>query len=132
VRTRDHLYIRTYHPGSFRAEWESLFDVTADPHLTRDLLAEEPALADRMRGHLAEWWNRYAGRPGALPDPMQTTLQTGPTYYNDPGQYARHLRNTGRAALAEDLEARLAPVGGATPVSWHAPHIPDIRLTERK
>ncbi|GAB2882910.1 sulfatase family protein [Streptomyces mayteni] len=132
VRTRDHLYIRTYHPGSFRAEWESLFDVTHDPHLTRDLLAEEPELADRMRGHLAEWWNRYAGGPGALPDPMQTTLQTGPTYYNDPGQYARHLRDTGRAHLADDLAERLTPLGGATPVSWHAPHIPDVRLAAGK
>ncbi|MCZ9342800.1 hypothetical protein NGM37_34090, partial [Streptomyces sp. TRM76130] len=63
VRTRDHLYIRTYHPGAFRAEWEQLFDVTADPHLTRDLLPEEPDLAARMRSHLAEWWEYYAGRP---------------------------------------------------------------------
>ncbi len=124
VRTRDHLYIRTYHPGSFRAEWESLFDVTADPHLTRDLLADEPDLAAQMRAHLAEWWHRYAGGPGALPDPMQATLQTGPTFYNDPAQYVRHLRSTGRDALADDLQARLAPVGAPTPVSWHAPDDP--------
>ncbi|NEE03228.1 sulfatase family protein [Phytoactinopolyspora halotolerans] len=119
VRTRDHLYIRTYHPGAFRAEWEQLFDVTSDPHLTVDLLQKEPALADRMRGHLSEWWNHYAGRPGALPDPMLTTLQTGPTYYNDPVRYAEHLRRTGRAHLAADLEERLAVVTPTTPISWH-------------
>jgi nucleotide-binding universal stress UspA family protein len=28
VRTTDHLYTRTYHPGAFRAEWEQLFNVT--------------------------------------------------------------------------------------------------------
>lgn len=123
VRTRDHLYMRTYHPGAFRAEWEQLFDVTADPHLTTDLLDKEPELADRMRTHLAEWLHTYAGRPGALPDPMQTTLQVGPTYYNDPVRYAEHLRATGRAHLAEDLEERLATATGATPVSWHAPDI---------
>ncbi|MFF2658460.1 sulfatase [Kitasatospora sp. NPDC058032] len=122
VRTRDHLYIRTYHPGAFRAEWEQLFHVTEDPHLTRDLLADEPELAAVMRSHLAEWWHEHAGRPGCLPDPMQATLQTGPTYYNDPARYARHLRDTGREHLAEDLEARLASLN--VPVSWHAPDRP--------
>lgn len=122
VRTRDHLYIRTYHPGSFLAEWEQLFDVTSDPYLTRDLLADEPDLAVKMRSHLSEWWHQYAGRPGCLPDPMQATLQTGPTYYTDPAKYARHLRDTGRERLADDLEARLATL--TVPVSWHAPDRP--------
>ncbi|MFD7529856.1 hypothetical protein ACFV8E_20045 [Streptomyces sp. NPDC059849] len=61
-------------------------------------------------------------RPGCLPDPMQTTLQTGPTYYNDPVRYARHLRDTGREHLADDLEARLAFLN--IPASWHAPDRP--------
>ncbi|MEU0932543.1 MULTISPECIES: sulfatase [unclassified Embleya] len=117
VRTRDHLYMRTYHPGAFRAEWEQLFHVTEDPHLTRDLLADEPELAAAMRSRLAEWWHTYAGRPGCLPDPMQATLQTGPQYA-DPAQYARHLRATGRGHLADDLEARLDNL--VVPVSWHA------------
>jgi arylsulfatase A-like enzyme len=123
VRTRDHMYIRTYHPGACKVEWEELFDVTNDRHLTRDLLKEQPDLAAQMRTHLSEWWHTYAGRPGALPDPMQTTLQTGPVYYNDPGRYMDHLRNTGRAHLAEDLKQRLAVATGATPVSWHAPEV---------
>lgn len=132
VRTRDHLYMRTYHPGSFRAEWEQLFNVTEDPHLTRDLLDEEPELAARMRSHLAEWWNTYAGVPGALPDPMQTTLQTGPTYYNDPQRYAQHLRDTGRENLAKDLEERLRFTTGGVPVSWHAPDVPRTAELFRK
>jgi len=120
VRTRDHLYIRTYHPGCFRAEWESLFDVTKDPYLTQNLIDCEPAVADSMRARLAEWWNFYAGTPGALPDPMQGSLQAGPTLYNEPGRYLQHLKDTGRGHLAEDLEARLHPHNGATHVSWHA------------
>ncbi|MDI2132946.1 sulfatase family protein [Yinghuangia seranimata] len=134
VRTRDHLYMRTYHPGCFRAEWEQLFDVSKDPCLTRDLLNEEPELADGMRSRLAQWWHRYAGRPGCLPDPMQATLQTGPTYYSDPVKYVQHLRDTGRGHLADDLDERLASL--AVPVSWHAPDRPRTgefvdRLIER-
>ena len=116
VRTRDHLYIRTYHPGAFRAEGEQLFDVTSDPSLTRDLLGDEPALADAMRARLLEWWMRWAGEPGALPDPMLTTLQTGPVFYNDPGRYAHHLRQTGRGHLALDLEERLQSAASGVPV----------------
>jgi arylsulfatase A-like enzyme len=124
VRTRDHMYIRTYHPGCMKVDWEQLYDVSNDPHLTDNLIDREPELAARMRSHLAEWLHAYAGRPGALPDPMQTTLQVGPTYYNDPVAYGEHLRATDRAHLADDLERRLAEATGATPVSWHAPDIP--------
>ncbi|MFJ2133383.1 sulfatase-like hydrolase/transferase [Streptomyces sp. NPDC087845] len=86
--------------------------------------------AARMRSRLAEWWHEYAGRPGALPDPMQATLQTGPTYYNDPVRYAAHLRATGRAHLADDLEQRLATLN--IPVSWRAPDRPrTAELLER-
>lgn len=120
VRTRDHLYIRTYHPGCFRAEWESLFNVTQDPYLTRNLIDIEPDLAAQMRSHLFEWLGFYAGTPGALPDPMQNALQAGPTLYNQPEVYAQHLRDTGRVHSAEDLMERLHPKNGATHVSWHA------------
>lgn len=121
VRTRNYLYIRTYHPGAFRAEWESLFDVTNDPYLTKNLIDDEPQLTVQMRSHLMEWWNTYAGQPGCLPDPMQTTLQNGPALYNDPELYMEHLRRTGRAHLAEDLHSRLHPHTGAVAVSWQAP-----------
>lgn len=124
VRTRDHLYIRTYHPGCFKTAWEQLYDVTDDPYLTRDLLDEEPALAGTMRSHLAEWWHEHAGRPGCLPDPMLSNLQAYPVYYADPTRYARHLRDTGRSHLAEDLEQRLAVPRASVPVPWHAPAPP--------
>lgn len=120
--TRNHIYTRTYHPGCMSTEWEQLFHVANDPYLTRNLLDEEPELADRMRAHLSQWWHKYAGRPGSLPDPMQATLQTGPTYYSDPVRYRQHLRDTGRAHLADDLDRRLESLD--IPVSWHAPDQP--------
>ncbi|UZX03117.1 sulfatase [Arthrobacter sp. CDRTa11] len=120
VRTRDYLYMRTYHPGAYRAEWESLFHVDQDPYLEHDLIETEPSIAEGMRSRLMAWWSFYAGTPGALPDPMQISLQTGPTLYTDPEEYARHLRDTGREHLAKDLEERLHPANGAVPVSWHA------------
>jgi len=125
VRTRDHLYIRTYHPGAFKAEAEQLFNVTEDPHLTRDLLEQEPARADTMRAHLGEWWTRYAGDPAAPPDPMLTTMQPGPTFYNDPARYAQHLRDTGRAEQAADLEERRrgAAAAAASPMSTCQPTV---------
>jgi arylsulfatase A-like enzyme len=50
VRTADWLYTRTYHPGSFQAEWESLWDLSADPHMTENLAEKEPALGGGRGG----------------------------------------------------------------------------------
>jgi hypothetical protein len=61
---------------------------------------------------------------------MQTTLQTGPTYYNDPVRYAQHLRDTGRAHLADDLEERLRTL--TIPVSWHAPDRPRVEALRNR
>lgn len=130
VRTRDHLYIRTLHPGSFKAELESLFDLNADPYLTTNLIDDEPALADSMRARLFQWWSFYAGTPGALPDPMQTSLQHGPTLYSDPADYMAHLRATGRPEAADDLHARLSPGNGAVSASWTVEG-PPLRPEER-
>ena len=111
------MYIRTYHPGCMKVDWEQLHDISNDPHLTDNLIDREPELAARMRSHLAEWLHAYAGRPGALPGPNADDAQVGPTYYNDPVAYAEHLRATDRAHLADDLERRLAEATGATPGS---------------
>jgi hypothetical protein len=65
---------------------------------------------------------------------MQGALQVGPTLYNQPEAYAEHLRNTGRAHLADDLMERLHPHNGATHVSWHAqqPISPEDRARMRR
>ncbi|MDF2894118.1 MAG: hypothetical protein K0Q46_904 [Rhodococcus erythropolis] len=128
VRTKTHLYTRTYHPGAFRAEWEQLFDMSADPHQTTDILDEQPELAAHMRSLLQQWWDEYAGRPGCLPDPMQTSLQTGPTHYNDPQRYVEHLRATGRSHLADHLAEQIRRPDFVVPVASHTEAPP--RLAE--
>jgi len=107
VRTRDHLYIRTLHPGCFRADWQQLFNATVDPYLTRNVLSESSGVADHAKALLSDWWYEHAGVPGAFPDPMQTTLDVGPTFQFEPARYIEHLRNTGRKDFALDLEERL-------------------------
>jgi arylsulfatase A-like enzyme len=107
VRTRDHLYVRTLHPGCFRAEWEQLYNVTEDPYLTRNVLTESSGAADQAKALLSDWWYQHAGVPGAFPDPMQTTLDVGPTFQFEPAAYIEHLRDTGRKDFAADLQVRL-------------------------
>lgn len=65
---------------------------------------------------------------------MQGSLQVGPTLYNQPKDYAQHLRNTGRGHLAKHLEEQLNPGNAATHVSWHAqvPISEDDREAMRK
>jgi hypothetical protein len=107
VRTRDHLYVRTLLPGCFRAEWEQLYNVTEDPYLTRSVLAESSGVAHQAKALLSDWWHEHAGVPGEFPDPMQTTLDVGPTFQFEPVEYIEHLLNTGRKDFAVDLEERL-------------------------
>jgi hypothetical protein len=45
--------------------------------------------------------------PGSPPDPMQTTLDVGPTFQFEPAHYIEHLRHTGRKHFAVELEERL-------------------------
>lgn len=48
---------------------------------------------------------------------MQTRMQTGSTYYADPGDYMNHLRTTGYNIPVDDLRQRL-DVAGDTPLVW--------------
>jgi len=92
-----------------------------DTSLTHDLLVEEPERAAVLRDHLREWWDQYAGRPGSLPDPMLTTLETGPAYSANPSHDMDHLRSTGRGDQADDVRSRLQVATGTSTVWWESP-----------
>lgn len=108
VRKGDLLYIRTLHPGTYKAEPEALYDLAKDPHMTRDLMPEQPELAAPLKADLADWWFEYAGRPTSEPDKMQQNLTRGPVLYSNPELYLERLESSGRHDLAADYRKRLS------------------------
>ena len=71
VRTRDHLLLRTYHPHEYNQFRETmLYDVAADPHLTRDLADERPDLAAKLSADLDAWLAAEQAKPHAIGDPL--------------------------------------------------------------
>jgi arylsulfatase A-like enzyme len=104
---RELFYMLTLHPGTYKVNPEELYDLTADPHMTHDLMPTQPELADPLKVILADWIKEYAGFPGAPPDPMQAALQRGPVLYSDPELYIARLEATGRKDQADDYKRRL-------------------------
>ncbi len=100
------LYLRTYHPGLFDWPEESLYAIDRDPHETENRVAEEPAVASRMRGDLARWLEEAS--QGNERDPMDEVIASGGPYrYVKPGPWLNHLRAMGWEAAARRVEQRL-------------------------
>ncbi len=110
VRKGDLLYIRTLHPGTYSADPEALYDLSVDPHMTKDLMPDQPERAAPLKAHLTDWWFKYAGQPTSEPDRMQQNLTRGPVLYSDPEQYLDRLEASGRSEQAEDYRRRLGGI----------------------
>ncbi len=121
VRTAEHLYIKTLHPGCWRLEREQLYEIRTDPHMTADLLREPAAPshgtgggrdATRVAAELATvldgWRDQHLTLRGPLPDPMEAGRYESPSEAFHAPSYARRLRRTGRRHLADDMERRLS------------------------
>lgn len=108
VRWRNWLYMVTYHGGLHLSGEEMLFDLTADPHETKNLMAEYPQVAGHCARLLQRWHSEMmAGNDNGI-DPMQTVLNEGGPFHSK-GQverYAGRLKETGREAGARQLLAR--------------------------
>ena len=107
VRKGDMLYIRTLHPGTYKADPEALYDLSVDPHMTEDLMPTQPERAAPLKAHLADWWHSHAGRPTSGPDKLQQNVHRGPVLYSDPERYLKRLEASGRGDLAADYRVRL-------------------------
>ncbi len=118
MRTPEHLYIRTLHPGCFRIEHEQLYAIADDPHMTKGLLGHSAStasasapgahqVADRLRGLLDRWRNQHLSLRGPCPDPMEAGRYESPADAFYAPAYERRLRRTGRTTLADDLSERL-------------------------
>lgn len=108
VRFDDWLMIRTYHDGLKDLPATMLFDVARDPHETRDRSADAPEVVARGAELLERWHADAMARALHEVDPMQTVLRQGGPFHvrGELARYVRRLRDTGRAAHAEALEAR--------------------------
>ncbi len=108
VRTPEHLYLRTLHPGMWRIEREQLYAIEDDPHMTRDILQEDNGAAAHLAGLLEEWRRTCATMLGAAPDPMEARRYESPAEAFSVANYLQRLEKTGRSHLAADLSRRLA------------------------
>lgn len=108
VRTQDHLYVRTLHPGCWRLEPEQLYEISTDPHMTNDLFFDQPALASEMSALFEEWRDKWTTMAGPDPDPMIAKRYESPADAFSVERYLLRLEGTGRKHLAQDLRKRLA------------------------
>ena len=107
VRTREHLYLRTWHDGFHDWPEEMLFRIADDPHEQHDLAASHGVLRRELADALAEWTTAQLDATG-LPDPMQTVLDEGGPWHcrGHLRRYLQRLRETGRGDAAARVAAR--------------------------
>ena len=76
VRTKEHLYIRTLDPADYNCfAPEELYDMTADPHQTTNLAADQPDRVEQLRNQMDNWVAEQQARGLGNPDPLQETLR---------------------------------------------------------
>ncbi len=104
VRWDDHLYIRTYHDAWHDYPDDMLFNLSTDPHETRNLADREPGLVDSARQTL-EAWRESMLASSPHPDPLDTVLSEGGSLHaREAGRaYLQRLADTGRGEIADRL-----------------------------
>ncbi|HVA08310.1 MAG TPA: sulfatase [Acidimicrobiales bacterium] len=107
VRTPEHLYVKTLHPGAWRLEREQLYAIEDDPHMANDLIGDDTGTARHLAGLLDQWREDNLSLSGPTPDPMEARRYEGPADAFFVPRYLDRLRSTGRSHLARDMERRL-------------------------
>ena len=132
VRTTEHLYVRTLHPGCWRLEREQLYEIERDPQMAVNLLAapagtpgapgasgalrapgaqrvtpDPEAVAAALAGVLEGWREEHLTLRDPFPDPMEARRYESPPEAFHVPSYEMRLTRTGRRHLAEDLDRRL-------------------------
>ena len=114
----DMVYIRLLHPGVFSVPGlyndpdslpgdglELLHDLEADPHMTTNLVAERPDVADEMRANLDAWlaemtttgWADQRPPEARGRDTLARMCERGPYLYVDPDDLRDLYRDLGRS-----------------------------------
>ena len=126
VRTAEHLYVRTLHPGCWRLDREQLYEIERDPQMTVNLLAapagarsgsrafgskgatrDPVGVAAGLAGVLEGWREEHLTLRDPLADPMEARRYESPADAFHVPSYETRLTRTGRRHLAEDLDRRL-------------------------
>ena len=108
VRWDDHLLLRTYHDGLKDLPPKLLFNIADDPHMTRDLAAEQPDTLNEGLARLHEWHTEMMNTSESEVDPMWNVIREGGPFHTRGmlGKYCERLRETGRGHHADALVAR--------------------------
>jgi len=108
ARWADWMLLRTYHDGLKNLPPTMLFDLAADPHLTRDLSGERPEVVNEGLARLHEWQAEMMSTSESEVDPLWNVIREGGPYHTRGrlARYCEHLRATGRAHHADALMER--------------------------
>jgi arylsulfatase A-like enzyme len=106
VRFDDWYYMRTYHDGYRDLPDDLLWHAHDDPHLLENRAPMEPGIVAGAKALLADWESRVVDPQNG--DPLQTVIAEGgpPHVRGQLEAYVAYLRETGRAAAADRIEAR--------------------------
>ena len=108
VRFENWMYLETRHDAYHLYDDPMLFDLESDPHQQNNLSASRPEVAQRAGEILTTWRDRLL--PGAARgrDPHENVMAEGGPFHvrGQLPDYLRRLRDTGREALAMQLERR--------------------------
>lgn len=123
LRWDDWLCIFTMHDGFHGYPDVMLFDVAADPQLRSNRAGDEPDLVEHARSRIAQWRESMLETSIAGVDPLDTVVDEGGPFHvwGELPDYVKRLRATGRAPLADQLEARwpeLAAGGGPAKIAY--------------
>jgi len=74
VRTRTHLFLKTYDDAGCEFEPIELYDIDADPFQTRNLAQSLPEVTTRCKGLLADWEAAQMRKRTSIEDPLHAIL----------------------------------------------------------
>ncbi|MCB1692138.1 MAG: sulfatase [Pseudomonadales bacterium] len=115
ARWDDYICIQTLHDGYHLFDDVMLFDLTADPHETRNIADEVPEATTRGLSLLGAWHGEMMADAARGRDPLLNVIAEGGPYHVR-GQlptYLARLRETHREAWADALAEKYAAELGA-------------------
>jgi choline-sulfatase len=106
IRDERWYFIRTYHPGLYRFDDVTLYDMVDDPNQTKNVASQFPEVVQMMDSRLIGWEQEHLGYPINMVDPLQEVVKTGPWKYVTLESWVDHLKKAGWTNEAEQLWAK--------------------------